>query len=52
MFQEARRLNQSDPLVLNEIGVVHYHKLKYSEARSFLTDAFKLCMSRSEEISN
>ena len=35
-LQEAHRLNRNDPLVLNEMAVIHYNSGEYEQAEQFL----------------
>ena len=42
-FQESMRINGSDPMVYNEIGVVHYKQNHYELAKEFLAKALSLC---------
>ena len=42
-FQESMRINDSDPMVYNEIGVVYYKQQNYEKAQEFLAKALSLC---------
>lgn len=42
-LQQALRLNETDPMVFNEMGVCHYQQGNYSEAREYLGQGLSLC---------
>ena len=42
-FELAKEINETDPLVFNEIGVVLYHQRRYDEALEHLGNALSLC---------
>ena len=42
-FDHACRLNNLDPMVHNEIGVVHYNNRNYNEAKASFATAMSLC---------
>ena len=48
-FQNAMDLSKNDPLIYNEIGVVHYKQKNYEEAKEYFIKGIKLC--RKDDIS-
>ena len=42
-FQESMRINGSDPMVYNEIGVVYYRQNNFEHAKEYLAKALSLC---------
>ena len=42
-FEQAKRLNASDPMVHNEIGVVYYNNRNYNDAKTSFATAMSLC---------
>jgi anaphase-promoting complex subunit 6 len=42
-FNDAQRINDQDPLVYNEIGVVFYKQKQYEQAKDQLSRALSLC---------
>ena len=42
-FQHAKEINNNDPLVYNEIGVILYKERKYIESKEVLLNAMSLC---------
>lgn len=42
-FQNAMDLSKNDPLIYNEIGVVHYKQKNYEEAKEYFIKGIKLC---------
>jgi anaphase-promoting complex subunit 6 len=48
-FEESQRLNSEDPLVYNEIGVVHFNEKRFKDARDTLATGLSLCSDVGEE---
>ena len=42
-FQNALDLSKNDPLIYNEIGVVHYKQKNFEEAKEYFIKGIKLC---------
>jgi len=42
-FQYAKEINSNDPLIYNEIGVIHFKQKSYNEAKELFMAALKLC---------
>ena len=42
-FQYAKEINNNDPLIYNEIGVIYYKQKAYNEAKDFFLNALKIC---------
>ena len=42
-FEESKRINDSDPLVFNEIGVVYYKQQNFEMAKEYFAKALSLC---------
>ena len=42
-FQNALQLNQNDPLIYNEIGVVYFKQHMYDEAKNYFIKGIKMC---------
>ena len=42
-FENAMELSKNDPLIYNEIGVVHYKQKNFEEAKDYFIKGIKLC---------
>ena len=42
-FQYAKDINNNDPLIYNELGVIYFKQRLYNEAREMFLAALKLC---------
>lgn len=48
--RQAKQMCPTDPLVLNELGVVHYKQKRYQQAAECLHEALRLCQKQPERL--
>ena len=45
-FNDAKKINDQDPCVFNEIGVIHYKNGSYKEAKDAFESALRVCVDK------